>query len=1147
MYVSSKLRNFLLIIVLFCIFAFFSDAALALYSGSSNFSPEPQFIPNELIIKFKSDVSQDASQGGIKVLSCNPQSSVIENLNAQYGVTDVEKLFDKADSGVRIMSSSQGLSGVYKVTFSQNVDIQAVAEECSKDPDVEYAEPNGFFLICITPNDPDFHRQWGLTKILASDGWDSKTGDPSIVIAVVDTGVDYNHQDLKSNIWSNEDEIKGNGIDDDGNGYVDDFMGWDFVSVPPSWVAPGEDPGPQDNNPSDFVGHGTHVSGIAAGRTNNGVGAAGTTWNCKIMPVRAGYKGADGKGYLELDDAAAAIIYAADNGADIISCSWGTYYDSQTIRKAVEYAYNAGAILVAAAGNQFTDEKLYPAAYEEVMAISAINNMGGAAFFSNFGDWIELAAPGTDIYSTTFNDSYGFMSGTSAATPFVAGVAALILTRFSDINNNMVRAQLHFSSDDLGETGFDIHFGYGRVNAKEAVELDQEAHDLTIFEMTIDSIALVGKPVCVDVTVLNAGTLDKHNVAVQFLINNTLVKSENIVYLASAELERINFLWDTSNYTEGHYNLTAYVVPVNGENRTKNNSLSKKVFVRIPSVINVPRNFATIQEAVDEAFEGDTVMVASGNYHENVFIYKDYLKLIGKGASTTTIDGCLTSDVISVWEADHVEICGFTVKNSRRSATREPPFSGILVYYSQNVNITDVSAVNNRGGVFLYVSNNVTLKENRMEANKFNFGLDGVELSNFIHNIDESNTVNGKPLHCLINENDNTVSSAAGCVVLVNSTNIEVENLELAENYFGILCIASSNVTLANLEVSLNHKGVYLRNCTSVVVHGGNLTRNYVGVGVVKSENVTMKNNFISGSTLMYTYTFCIGIEIKYSTKCQAKFNSLTRNYVNLWLYSSNENVVTKNGVSSALSSGMTLTDAHDNLLIENRLFNNTCSGCMALNVETSFNNSIYYNSFMNNTHNVLTIDSANTFDNGYPGGGNFWDDYTGTDLYSGSFQNETGSDGIGDTPYVIDSSNMDNYPLMQPLPVSVNVEVELKTLDMHDRNEWLDCIIESPFLRSYDLNSFMVSIVEPFLVYPEGMVLGDHNNNGMPDLLIHFNPYKIIDYAILQIMENAGNYKIYGGFAFRVTLKITGNFVDAAFEIEEIVTVVSSAPSVPI
>lgn len=896
-----------------------------------------------------------------------------------------------------------------------------------------YVEPNMRLRIATVPNDPGWRGKWGLQKIRADYAWNTTTGDPSVVIAIVDTGVDWNHPDLAANIWNNTDEIAGNHKDDDGNGFVDDVRGWDFVDTSAT-VYPGEDGTVRDNDPMDFHGHGTHCAGIASAVGNNGLGVCGATWNCKIMAVRAGYKGSDGNGYLELDDAAAAIIYAADNGADIISCSWGAYEDSQIIRDAVEYAYDAGVLLVAAAGNDMRDDKLYPAAYDQVIAVSATNQFDGAAWFTNFGEWIELAAPGVDINSTIFDDSYEEMSGTSMATPCVAGVAALVWSRFPDMSRDEVRAQLRFASDDLGEEGFDFYFGYGRVNAEKAVELEPQPHDLLVYELNIASVVPLGETAHVNITVANIGNYSEHDVKVQLLLNGNLLDSTTVPFMEPGAFERFSFSWNTSQYTEGHYNLTAYVVPVNGENRVYNNRLSKTVYLRPPKILRVPQDFPTIQGAIDAAFEGDTVLVAPGTYYEDVYIYKNFIKLVGENPSTTIVDGVRKGDVILVW-ADNVEIKNLAVTNGGRNPGREPPLSGILVYYSRNVNITNVSATSNRAGIFLYCSSNVKLKGNQMKGNVFNFGVDGYTLPHFVHSIDETNIVDDETLVYLLGERNKTVSTSAGCVLLVNSTNIVVEKLKLAANYDGILCIASRNVSLNNLDASLNYRAIHVRNSTSVTIHDTHISESYVGISVEESRNITLEHNFVSGS-----YAYGNGIKITHSTNCRVSFNALTdnvyglyfsysnnntasfnvlrRNRVNLWLYYSNGNIVNNNEVSNGWSSGIFLTNAYDNRIAENNLLNNILSFMgygIALNIETSFNNTIYHNNFINNTYNVVSLDSHNIFDNGYPDGGNYWSSYAGEDVYSGVFQNETGNDGISDTPYVIDENNVDRYPLMEP------------------------------------------------------------------------------------------------------------------------------------
>jgi len=398
----------------------------------------------------------------IKVGNKNRVNSLFKNFNREIKNYHLEKIF-------RDKNSSQ-LSNIYKLSFSEEIDILKLANQISKEPGIEWAQPNYIRKVTLEPNDVNYHLQWALPKIQAPQAWNVTTGTTQTAIAVIDTGVDWDHPDLADNIWVNEDEVAQNGLDDDNNGYIDDAIGYDFVSVPASSVAPGEDPGPRDNDPMDFHGHGTLVSGIIAAVTNNITGVAGTCWNCKIMILRAGYKSVDGRGYLEDEDSALAIQYAVDNGAHIINMSWGDLVSSNIIQTAIDYAYNAGLLLVAAAGNSNTSNPFYPAAYPNVIAVAALDQNDKKTSYSNFGSWIDVSAPGNNIYTTVFDNGYAYTYGTSVASPFVAGLAGLLKSFRPNWTHDQLRVKIKEKVDDIGHHLTPGDLGTGRINAYQTFD-----------------------------------------------------------------------------------------------------------------------------------------------------------------------------------------------------------------------------------------------------------------------------------------------------------------------------------------------------------------------------------------------------------------------------------------------------------------------------------------------------------------------------------------------------------------------------------------------------------------------------------------------------------------------------------------------------
>ncbi|MCK4481729.1 S8 family serine peptidase [Candidatus Bathyarchaeota archaeon] len=398
-----------------------------------------------------------------------------------------------------------------------------------------YVEPNLKFRTNLIPNDPYWPLQWGPAKIEADYAWNTTIGDPSVLVAVIDTGIDWNHPDLVDN-------------------YVP--LGYDWVNM--------------DSDPMDDHGHGTHCAGIIAATLNNDVGVAGLA-----QISIAAEKALDAGGWGTEDDLASAIIHAVDQGADILSNSWSSYGESALIHEAVQYAYEHDVLIVAAAGNDAGSTELYPAAYDEVIAVTATDQYDDPAWWTNFGDWVELAAPGVDIYSTVWNDGYTYMSGTSMSTPHVAGVAALILSKFPNMTRDRARLQLRFTADDLGDSGFDHYYGYGRVNARRAVEQAPTDHDLLILNWDRPRFVELHDLAIVNTTVFNFGTSNETDITVQLLVNGSIVDFGIVDFLETATSVTVNCSWTPT--TEGTYNLTSYVVPVPGETFTENNIVTAMV------------------------------------------------------------------------------------------------------------------------------------------------------------------------------------------------------------------------------------------------------------------------------------------------------------------------------------------------------------------------------------------------------------------------------------------------------------------------------------------------------------------------------------------------------------------------------------------
>ncbi len=399
-------------------------------SSTLNTSNSTNYRKDEIFVRFKSNSSNKASLDEIS-----------KKINLQIGATVIKEFPE--------------VKGLQLVKISGNVSLQDALAKYLANPNVLYAEPNYIYKQEAFPDDSYYNNEWGLSQINASLAWNITTGSGKVIIAIVDSGIDLNHPDLKSHIWINLGEIPGNKIDDDHNGYVDDVYGWNFAG--------------DNNNVTDDDGHGTHVAGIIAAVGNNTMGIAGVMWNVTIIPIK--FLDKNGEGYI--DDAVSSIRYATKMGAHVINCSWGGGEYSRALKDAIDAS---SALIVCAAGNENIGvdndaSPIYPANFPSanIISVAATDQNDNLAPFSGYGiNSVDVAAPGTNIYSTLPGSRYGYMYGTSMATPYVSGLAGLIKSIRPDLTALQIKYTILNNVDRLDSLAGKILTG-GRINAFKAL------------------------------------------------------------------------------------------------------------------------------------------------------------------------------------------------------------------------------------------------------------------------------------------------------------------------------------------------------------------------------------------------------------------------------------------------------------------------------------------------------------------------------------------------------------------------------------------------------------------------------------------------------------------------------------------------------
>ncbi len=498
---------------------------------------DQNYLSNTVVIKLKEKIASKSKDEFVF------DTKLMQTLS-YAGLVSAKHLFN-FNSNKR----ENDLDKIFIVKYSSDVDPQILASKIKLNETVEWAEPKFVYALEYIPNDPFYSSQYALQKIKAADAWNISTGDTAIIIAIIDTGVDWDHPDLAANIWRNWNEIPGNGVDDDNNGFIDDLRGWDFGGLN----------GIPDNNPmEDRPDHGTHVAGDASAVTDNLIGVSSIGFKSKIMPVkttRDDFRSPSGSPYIVYGYE--GIKYAADNGAAVINCSWGGGGFSFLGQEIINYATSIGSLVVAAAGNNNSPSAFYPASYKNVLAVAATDEGDMKTSFSNYGAGVDISAPGINIYSTWQDNTYRYGLGTSFASPIAAGLAALVKSVFPNYLPNQIAEQIRTNCDDINSInpGYVNQLGRGRINAfKSLVNVNSKsvrAIDVKFLDDLPDGngdgILQPGeiiRVVCVFVNYLNPTS----NLGIYLESSNNYSFVQNDIYIAGTRATLDTFSNNTSAY-----------------------------------------------------------------------------------------------------------------------------------------------------------------------------------------------------------------------------------------------------------------------------------------------------------------------------------------------------------------------------------------------------------------------------------------------------------------------------------------------------------------------------------------------------------------------------------------------------------------------
>ncbi|WP_455223189.1 S8 family serine peptidase [Kaarinaea lacus] len=830
---GGKIHPIIIIFKLLLVFVLFIPFTVSSAPFPANHSPRIVHTPSVQKFPPKLVINRNKHKRGELLIKYKEGTSdaLIERVNRRLGIPGEKKIDGSSRRRNARRAARSRVDNWRKVTLRPGVDVEQVIEMYANDPNIEYVEPNYEVSIEIQPNDNRFSELWGMhnigqtggtpdADIDAPEAWDKFTGADSTIVAVIDTGVDYDHEDLADNMWVNIDEIPDNGLDDDGNGYVDDIYGYDFFN--------------QDSDPFDDHGHGTHCAGTIAGLGDNVTGVTGVNWRTRIMALK--FLAAGGYGYIE--DAIEAVRYAISMGANIMSNSWGGGGYSQIMADAISDANDAGIVFIAAAGNNSTNNDAYahyPASYHfpNVISVAATDHNDELATFSNYGiETVHLSAPGVNILSTVplsgcvLCDASGYLSisGTSMATPHVAGAAALLLGMQPELDPIDVRNLIMDTADRI-ENLSDKTISGARLNINSMISAIPSVQYLPLIYPKRRSVRS-GESTTFDIDVKSFGTFsgpvalavespDPQNISISIEPNVVIPPAGESVHATMT----VSTLVDAY---DGDYDLLIRATDESGNEQATKTRLVVDAIYMLPGDIG---GYVT----------KDITLKANSDYH----VISDLI--VNPGATITIEEGAhITFDSNA-----RLKIEGGLVI----SGTEENP-----------VTFTSSSANPTPGNWYgIYISNSAVTSEIRhvvVEWSNWGIFVEGSDVSISDSIVRDFQTSGISLMWGASGEVRNNIVQRAGWpgtgIQVQDSNNVILQGNDIQNVYTGLAFIGRVDTLVIGNNVQNNNAGISISSAESnVIIRDGNvISNNYTGIWIGNNRaKPIINNNEIANNT----------------------------------------------------------------------------------------------------------------------------------------------------------------------------------------------------------------------------------------------------------------------------------------------------------